>query len=49
MHEQNHAKFEKENGGRVFFVYSRKTGKKPKIDNPDVIGEIREEIIRLQD
>ena len=49
MHEQNHAKFEKENGGRVFFVYSRKSGKKAKIDNPDVIEEIRKEIIRLQD
>lgn len=48
MHEQNHAKFEKENGGRVFFIYSRKTGKKAQIDNPDVIEVIRAEIIRLQ-
>jgi len=49
MHEQNHARFEKKNGGRVFFVYSRKSGKKAKIDNPDVIDEIRNEILRLQD
>ena len=48
MHEQNHAKFEKENGGRVFFLYSRKTGKKAQIDNPDVIEVIRADIIRLQ-
>ena len=49
MHKQNHARFEKENGGCVFFVYSHKSGKKAKIDNPDVIEEIRNEIIRLQD
>ncbi len=48
MHEQNHAKFEKKNGGRVFFIYSRKSGKKGKIDNPNVIEEIRKEIERLQ-
>lgn len=48
MHEQNHTRFEQKNGGRVFFVYSRKSEKKGKIDNPDVIEEIREEIIRLQ-
>ena len=48
MHEQNHAKFEKQNGGWVFFIYSRKSGKKGKIDNPEVIEEIRKEIERLR-
>lgn len=48
MHQQNHAMFEEQNGGRVFFIYSRKSGKKGKIDNPEVIEEIKEEIKRLQ-
>jgi hypothetical protein len=48
MHEQNHAKFEKQNGGRVFYIYSKKSGKKSKMDNPEVIEEIRKEIERLQ-
>ncbi len=48
MHQQNHAKFEKQNGGHVFFIYSRKSGKKAKIDNPEVVEEIRKEIERLQ-
>ncbi len=49
MHEQNHAKFEKKYGGHVFFIYSRKSGKKSKIDNPGVIEDIRKEIERLLD
>ncbi len=48
MHEKNHAKFEKEFGGKVFFVYSRKVDKKAKIDNPEVIEEIKKEIERLE-
>jgi hypothetical protein len=48
MHELSHAKFEKQFGGHVFFVYSRKTKKKGKIDNPEVIEEIQKEIERLQ-
>lgn len=47
MHEQNHAKFEKKYGGRVFFIYSRKSGKKGKIDNPEVIEDIIKEIERI--
>lgn len=48
MHKINHAKFEKEFGGKVFFVYSIKssTGKK-RIYNPEVIDQIREEIALL--
>jgi hypothetical protein len=47
MHEKSHAKFEQKFGGHVFFVYSRKSGKKAKIDNPEVIAEILAEIERL--
>lgn len=48
MHKINHTKFEKEFGGKVFFVFSIKssTGKK-RIYNPEVIDQIREEITRL--
>jgi hypothetical protein len=49
MHKVNHTKFEKEFGGKVFFVYSIKssTGKK-KIYNMEVIEQIRDEINRLK-
>jgi hypothetical protein len=48
MHKVNHAKFEKEFGGKVFFIYSTKaaTGKK-KIYNIEVIEELGAEIKRL--
>ena len=48
MHKVNHARFEKDFGGKVFFVYSIKssTGTK-RIYNTEVIDQIREEIIRL--
>ncbi len=48
MHEKNHARFEEKYGGHVFFIYSRKSGKKAKIDNPEVIEEIKKEIKKLQ-
>jgi len=47
MHESNHARFETEFGGKVFFVYSTKSGKKKSIHNPEVIGEIAAEMERL--
>lgn len=48
MHRKNHEKFEKEFGGKVFFVYSTKaTGGKKKIYNTEVIEQIRQEIKRL--
>ena len=48
MHKVNHAKFEKEFGGKVFFVYSTKsTAGKKKIYNIEVIEQIRNEIARL--
>ncbi|MDO9275483.1 MAG: MjaI family restriction endonuclease [Lutibacter sp.] len=48
MHKVSHAKFEKEFGGKVFFVYSTKsTAGKKKIYNIEVIEQIRAEIARL--
>lgn len=48
MHRKNHKRFEKDFGGRVFFVFSTKgqTGAK-KIYNTEVIEHIRTEIERL--
>lgn len=48
MHRKSHEKFEKEFGGKVFFVFSTKssTGKK-KIYNVEVIEHIIDEIKRL--
>lgn len=48
MHKKNHEKFEKDFGGKAFFVYSIKgSGKKKKIYNIEVIDEIIAEIKRL--
>jgi hypothetical protein len=47
MHKVNHENFEKEFGGKVFFVYSTKTTGKKKIYNIEVIEDIRAEIKRL--
>lgn len=48
MHASNHAKFESEFGGRVFFVYSIKSQEKKRIHNPEVIADIAAEIERLK-
>jgi hypothetical protein len=49
MHMINHQRFEKDFGGKVFFIYSEKTptGKK-RIFNIDVVDQILAEIERLQ-
>lgn len=48
MHQRNHEKFEKDFGGKAFFVYSIKSsGKRKKIYNTEVIEEIIVEIKRL--
>ncbi|MDP3684311.1 MAG: MjaI family restriction endonuclease, partial [Ignavibacteria bacterium] len=50
MHKKNHEKFEKEFSGKVFFVFSIKSGTgKKKIFNVEVIEEIRAEIKRLSE
>ncbi len=49
IHRNNHYKFEKIFGGKVFFVFSTKSSNgKKSIYNTDVIDEIKEEIIRLK-
>ena len=49
MHSKNHERFEKDFGGKVFFIYSKKSnGKKKKIYNVEVIDEINAEIERLK-
>src|SRR3990170_5289957 len=48
MHEVNHGKFRTKFGGKVFFIYSVKAGKKKKIYNVEVIDEIKREIERLK-
>jgi len=48
MHEENHRRFTEKFGGRVFFVYSVKSGKKKQIYNVDVIDEIKNEMARLK-
>lgn len=45
---KTHEKFEKEFGGKVFYIFSSKTNGKKVIMNPEVIEEIREEIARLE-
>lgn len=48
MHKKNHERFEKNFGGKAFFVYSIKSsGKKKRIYNTEVIEEIITEIKRL--
>lgn len=44
MHKVNHERFQKEFGGKVFFVYSVKTTAGKKIYNIEVIDQIRTEI-----
>jgi YHS domain-containing protein len=43
-----HKKFETEFGGKVFYVFSSKINGKKVIMNPEVIDEIRNEILNLQ-
>ena len=45
---KTHDKFKKEYGGKVFIVFSIKKDNKKVIYNPEVIGEIKEEIERLK-
>lgn len=48
MHSINHKKFERDFGGKVFFIYSVKSsGKKKRIYNIEVIEHINAEIHRL--
>jgi len=48
MQEASHKRFQDKFGGRVFFVYSVKSGDKKRIYNPEIIDEIVADIGRLQ-
>jgi hypothetical protein len=48
LQEDTHKIFEKEFGGKVFYIFSSKFNGKKVIMNPEVIGEIRKEIQRLK-
>lgn len=47
IQEQTHISFSKKFGGKVFYIYSIKDGKKKVIANSEVIEEIKKEIDRL--
>ncbi len=47
LQEKTHAKFRETYGGRVFYIISVKDGKQKRIQNTEVLDEIREEIGRL--
>ena len=47
LQQKTHEKFEKEFGGKVFYIFSSKTNGKKVIMNPEIIDEIRKEINRL--
>lgn len=47
IQEETHKKFSAKYGGKVFYVFSAKEGASKKIQNIDVVDEIREEINRL--
>ena len=49
IQEITHRKFTDKFGGKVFFVFSIKVGKRKEIHNTEVISEIQDEIRRLQD
>jgi len=48
MHEDSHRRFTEKYSGKVFFIYSVKSGDKKKIYNTEVIEEIEAEIIRIK-
>jgi hypothetical protein len=48
IQQKTHKKFEKEFGGKVFYIFSSKTDGKKVIKNPEVIEEIRDEIKKLK-
>ena len=48
LQKRTHEKFTKEYGGKVFYIFSSKSGDKKVIVNREVIGEIQLEIERLK-
>lgn len=48
INKSNHQRFEKDFGGKVFFIYSTKVGSNKRIHNVEVIDEIQKEMERLE-
>ena len=48
LQQETHEKFTKEFGGNVFYIYSSKENRKKIIMNPEVIDDIKAEIIKLK-
>ena len=48
LQQKTHEKFEKEFGGKVFYIFSTKINGKKEIVNTDVIEEIKLEVERLR-
>lgn len=48
LQQETHGRFTKEYGGKVFYIFSSKSGDKKVIMNQDVIGDILQEIERLK-
>jgi len=48
LQQNTHKKFEREFGGKVFYIFSSKADDKKIIMNPEIIDEIRKEINRLE-
>ena len=48
LQQKTHQKFEKEFGGKVFYIFSSKANGKKVIMNPEIIEDIRKEIVRLE-
>ncbi len=48
LQQKTHEKFEKNFGGKVFYIFSSKSNGKKVIMNPEIIDEINAEINRLE-
>ncbi len=48
LQKETHLKFSEEFGGKVFYVFSTKTGGKKEIVNKEIVSEIKEEMERLK-
>lgn len=48
LQEETHNKFKEQFGGKVFYIFSMKSGNKKVIQNTEVIEEIQKEIDRLE-
>jgi len=47
IQEKTHREFTEQFGGKVFYIYSYKSGERKEIYNKDVIDEIKSELVRI--